>query len=92
MGTSEVKKTRIRMLAQVYENFKMIEGESIDAFFARFSEIINPWIALGKVLTQDEQVSKILTSLRGTNWLIKRSAIEEGKSWTHSHLRSLWAN
>ena len=43
-----------------------------------FSEIVNPWIALGKVLTQDEQVSKIMTSLRGTYWLIKRSAIEEG--------------
>ena len=59
--------------------FKMIDGESIDSFFARFSEIVNPWMALGKVLTQEEQVTKILYALRGTNWLIKRSAIEEGK-------------
>ena len=79
MGTSEVKKTRIRALSQVYENFCMNEDESIDSFFARFSEIVNPWIALGKVLTQEEQIDKIMTSLRGTYWLIKRSAIEEGK-------------
>ena len=79
MGTSEVKKTRIRALSQVYEAFCMNEDESIDSFFARFSEIVNPWIALGKVLTQEEQIDKILTSLRGTYWLIKRSAIEEGK-------------
>ena len=31
------------------------------------------------MLNQEEQVDKILTSLRGTYWLIKRSANEEGK-------------
>ena len=66
MGISEVKKTRIRALSQVYESFCMNEDESIDSFYACFSEIVNPWIALGKVLTQQEQIDKILTSLRGT--------------------------
>ena len=38
-GTDEVKETNIRTLTRKYENFKMISGEKIDTFFARFTDL-----------------------------------------------------
>ena len=78
-GTDEVKETNMRTLTRRYENFKMIPGESIDIFFTRFTDIVNPLMALGKELSQKELVSKALWSLKGTDWKNKRNAIEEGK-------------
>ena len=47
-GTVEVRSTRIHMLTQLFENFKMNDGESIDSLFARFADIVNPLKSLGK--------------------------------------------
>ena len=69
----------MRTLTRRYENFKMIPGEKIDIFFTRFTDIVNPLMALGKELSQRELVSKALWSLKGTEWKNKRNAIEEGK-------------
>ena len=78
-GTDEVKETHIRTLTRKYENFKMVPDENIDSFFTRFTDIVNPLMALGRKFTQPELVSKALWSLKGTEWKNKRNAIEEGK-------------
>ena len=57
----------------------MIPGEKIDIFFTRFTNIVNPLMALGKEFSQKELVSKALWSLKGTDWKNKQNAIEEGK-------------
>ena len=65
-GTDEVKETHIRTLTRKYENFKMVPDENIDSFFTRFTDIVNPLMALGRKFTQTELVSKALWSLKGT--------------------------
>ena len=79
-GTTEVKKTRIRTLQHLFQNFVMFEGESIDVMLSRFADIVNPLKALGKEIDQEDQVSRVLSSLKGANWIQKRIGIEEGKS------------
>ena len=80
-GTDEVKETNIRTLTRRLENFKMISGEKIDTFFARFTDLVNPLMALGKEFTQKELVSKALWSLKGTDWKNKRNSIEDGRDF-----------
>ena len=62
-GTVEVRSTRIRMLTQLFENFKMNDGDYIDSLFAQFADIVNPLKSLGKSITDEEQVIKLLYSL-----------------------------
>ena len=49
-GTTEVKDSRIRMLTQLFENFKMDENETLDSLFARFADIVNPLLFTWKGL------------------------------------------
>ena len=80
-GTDEVKETNIRTLTRRLENFKMNLGEKIDCFFTRFTDIVNPLMALGKEFTQKELVAKALWSLKGTDWKNKRNSIEDGRDY-----------
>ena len=66
-GTTEVKKTRIHTLQHLFQNFVMFEGESIDVMLSRFADIMNPQKALGKEIEQEDQVSRVLSSLKGAN-------------------------
>ena len=75
-GTIEVRSTRIRMLTQLFENFKMNDGESIDSLFSRFADIVNPLQSLGKTISDEDQVTKLLYSLRGSKWIQKRQIVE----------------
>ena len=75
-GTSQVKKSRIAMLMKQYQMFTMLPTESITDMFTRFSDLTNPLSALGKKLTTEEMVQKILTSLP-PQWNAKTKAIEE---------------
>ena len=66
-GTNEVKKHRIRMLLQLFQNFTMEgDNESMDSLFSRFADIVNPLKSLGKEVDQEEKVTKLLYSLKGT--------------------------
>ena len=51
-------------------------GESIDSLFARFADIVNPLKSLGKSITNEQQVVKLLYSLRGAQWIQKRQIVE----------------
>ncbi|XP_075080130.1 uncharacterized protein LOC142165487 [Nicotiana tabacum] len=57
-GTIKVKEIHINMLVNDYELFSMIEGESIEEIFARFSKIISDLKAFGKPYTSGDQVIK----------------------------------
>ena len=48
--------------------------------FTRFAAIVNPLKTLGKGVDDEDQVNKILSSLKGTEWIQKRIGIEEGKA------------
>ena len=63
--TIEVRSTRIRILTQLFENFKMNDCESIDSLYSRFADIMNPLQLLGKSITDEDQDTKLLYSLRG---------------------------
>ena len=62
-GTDQVKETKISMLVQQYEMFKMLEHENVDEMTTKFMHIINQLKALGKRYTNAEMVRKFLRSL-----------------------------
>ena len=66
------------MLTHEYELFHMKEDEKIDEMFERLSIIVNNLDILGKNLTDEEFVRKVLRSLTRP-WLSKISAIQEGR-------------
>ncbi|XP_020989692.1 uncharacterized protein LOC110276928 [Arachis duranensis] len=51
-GIEQVKEIRIDMLKKEYEMFDIIEGETIDKMFERFSVIINSLDAMGMTHTE----------------------------------------
>ena len=62
-GTNSMKETKINILVQKYELFKMHHDETIAQMFSRFTTITNDLNALGKSFTSTELVNKILRSL-----------------------------
>ena len=63
------------MLTQLFENFKMQENEKLDNIFSRFADIVNPLKSLGKKLTEEDQVTKLLFALKGDSWIQKRQIL-----------------
>ena len=63
-GTSEFKRSKINLLMSKYERFVMEPRESIQEMFTRFINIKNELVSLGRIIPTDEQVRKILRSLR----------------------------
>jgi hypothetical protein len=49
-GTTQVKKTKINLLMQQYEMFRMTEEENIGNVFYRFLNIVNSLKGLGRVI------------------------------------------
>ena len=62
-GTNQVKKSKINLLIQSYEMFKMSYSESISEMFTCFTTIINNLKNLGKSYTNEEMIEKLLRSL-----------------------------
>ncbi|XP_074277336.1 uncharacterized protein LOC141600974 [Silene latifolia] len=75
-GTVQVKKQRIDLLMQQYENFRMHEDEPIKSMSSRFSSITNELSNLGRQFETEDIVRKILRSLT-RKWRQKVTAIEE---------------
>jgi len=57
--------------------------------FTRFTNIINELTSLGKVITSDEQVRKVLRSLPRDRWMAKVTALQETKDFTKFNLEQL---
>ncbi|GKD68776.1 hypothetical protein Tco_1322866, partial [Tanacetum coccineum] len=73
---SQVKDNKIDLLVQQYEQFTILEEESIDSGFARFNTIITSLKALDEGFSSKNYVRKFLKALH-PKWRAKVMAIEE---------------
>ena len=78
-GTTQVKDSKVRILENDYEMLKMKPNESIVEMFIRFTYVVNGLEGLGKRVSEQDKVSKILRCLP-PKWNSKTEAIEEAKN------------
>ncbi|GJX03404.1 hypothetical protein Tco_0189320 [Tanacetum coccineum] len=86
-----LKDNKIDLLVQQYEQFTILEEESIDNAFARFNTIITRLKALDKSFCSKNYVRKFLRALH-PKWRAKVTAIEESKDLTSLSLDELIEN
>ncbi|GJY43518.1 hypothetical protein Tco_0431731 [Tanacetum coccineum] len=90
-GASQVKDNKIDLLVQQYEQFTILEKESIDSGFARFNTIITSLEALDEGVSSKNYVRKFLKALH-PKWRAKVTAIEELKDLSSLALDELIGN
>nr|GFC01917.1 zf-CCHC domain-containing protein/UBN2 domain-containing protein [Tanacetum cinerariifolium] len=90
-GNSQVKDNKIDLLAQQYEEFIILEDESIDNSFARFNTIITSLKALDEGYSSKNYVRKFLKAL-DLKWRGKITEIEESKDLTSQYVDELIEN
>ncbi|GJU91815.1 zf-CCHC domain-containing protein [Tanacetum coccineum] len=90
-GNSQVKDNKIDLLVQQYEQFTILEEESIDSGFARFNTIITSLKALDEGFSSKNYVRKFLRALH-PKWRAKVTAIEESKDLSSLALDELISN
>ena len=62
-GTNKVIDSKVRILENDYEMFKMKPHEFIVEMFTRFTNVVNGLEGLGKRVSEEDKVSKILRCL-----------------------------
>ena len=87
-GTTQVKDSKVRILENDYEMFKMKPNESIVEMFTRFTDVVNGFEGLGKKVSEQDKVSKILRCLP-PKWNSKTEAIKEAKNLKELPLEKL---
>ncbi|GJW37327.1 hypothetical protein Tco_0060247 [Tanacetum coccineum] len=90
-GNSQVKDNKIDLLGQQYEQFTILEEESIDSGFARFNTIITSLKAPYEGFSRKNYVRKFLRALH-PKWRAKVMAIEESKELLSLALDKLIGN
>ncbi|GJX96483.1 hypothetical protein Tco_0352281 [Tanacetum coccineum] len=75
-GNNQVKDNKIDLLVQQYEQFTILEEESIDSCFARFNIIITSLKALDEGFSSKNYVRKFLRDLH-PKWRAKVTTFEE---------------
>ncbi|GKB46592.1 zf-CCHC domain-containing protein [Tanacetum coccineum] len=90
-GNSQVKDNKIDLLVQQYEQFTILEEESIDNSFSRFNTIITSLKALDEGFSSKNCVRKFLRALH-PKWRAKVMAIEESKDLSSLALDELIGN
>ncbi|GJU65835.1 hypothetical protein Tco_1247670 [Tanacetum coccineum] len=90
-GNSQLKDNKIDLFVQQYEQYTIIEEESIDSGFARFNTIITSLKALDEGLSSKNYVRKLLKALH-LKWRAKVMAIEESKDLSSLALDELIGN
>ena len=78
-GTTQVKDSKVTILENDYEMFKMKPNESIVEMFTKFTDVVNGLEGLGKRVSEQYKVSKILRCLH-SKWNSKTEDIEEAKN------------
>ena len=76
--TDQVHKSKVRLLKQEYEVFKMKDGETISEMITRFNKVTNELRLLEKGIPQEYKVDEILRSLP-KSWEAKVTIIKESK-------------
>ncbi|MQM07249.1 hypothetical protein Taro_040087 [Colocasia esculenta] len=77
-GTKKVRETKVDILIDKYDKFKMTSRESISEMYGRFTDIINGLVALGKMLSTYDMFRKLLCTIPAL-WKTKVTTIEEAK-------------
>ncbi|GJS11554.1 hypothetical protein Tco_0368350 [Tanacetum coccineum] len=77
-SNSQVKDNRIDLLVQQYEQFSILEEESIDSGFARFNTIITSLKTLDEGFSSKNYVRKFIRALHH-KWRAKVTEIKESK-------------
>ncbi|GJQ89532.1 hypothetical protein Tco_0000671 [Tanacetum coccineum] len=90
-GNSQVKDNKIDFLVQQYEQFTILEKESIDSGSARFNTIITSLKALDEGFSSKNYVRKFLRALH-PKWREKVTAIKESKDLSSLALDELIEN
>ncbi|GJZ83504.1 hypothetical protein Tco_0648677 [Tanacetum coccineum] len=90
-GNNQVKANKIDLLVQQYEQFMILEEESIDNAFAKFNTIITSLKALDESFSSKNCVRKFLWALH-PKWRAKVTVIEESKNLTTLSLDELIRN
>nr|GEZ19651.1 UBN2 domain-containing protein [Tanacetum cinerariifolium] len=90
-GNSQVKDNKIDLSVQQYEQFVILEDESIDSAFARFNTIITSLKALDEGYSSKNYVRKFFRALH-PKWRANVMAIEESKDLTSLSLDELIGN
>ena len=62
-GTNQVEDSKVRILVNDYEMFRMKPNESIVEMFTRFTDVVNGLEGLGNRVSEEDKVSKILRCL-----------------------------
>nr|GEU63784.1 hypothetical protein [Tanacetum cinerariifolium] len=63
LGANRVKEARLQTLITEFENLRMSDNDSIDAYSAKLSGIASKSATLGEVMSEHKLVKKFLTSL-----------------------------
>ena len=90
-GTSKVKESKIALLSNQYEMFKMQAKESITSWFDRYTTIVNQLNQLGRVISEDEMVKRLLRSLP-KSWRSTVVAIREAKDLNKISLDEIYGS
>ncbi|GKC64785.1 hypothetical protein Tco_1097383 [Tanacetum coccineum] len=90
-GNIQVKDNKIDLLVQQYEQFTILEEESIDSGFARFNTIITSLKALDEGFSSKNYVRKFLRALH-PKWRGKVTVIKESKDLSSLALDKLIGN
>ncbi|GJW16509.1 zf-CCHC domain-containing protein [Tanacetum coccineum] len=75
-GNTQVKANKIDLLVQKYEQFSILEDESIDGGFTKFNTIVTSLNALDETFSSKNYVRKFLRALHH-KWRAKVTAIED---------------
>ncbi|GJR90958.1 zf-CCHC domain-containing protein [Tanacetum coccineum] len=90
-GNSQVKDNKNDFLVQQYEQFSILDDESIDCAFARFNTIITSLKAVDEGYSSKNYIRKFLRALH-PKWREKVTTIEESKDLTSLSLDELIGN
>ena len=89
--TTQVKKVKVTMLVNQFENFRMLLEEIIQQMSERYNDILSKLALLDTNFTEEQKVDKILRSLP-KEWQPKVTAINEFSSLVNINLKEFMGN
>ena len=87
-GTNEVKRSKVDLLVRQYELFSMKPKETVSSMITRFTNIVNELGSLGRDISTEEQVRKVMKILP-SQWIPKVTAFKETKDFSKFNLEEL---
>ena len=90
-GTSRVKDSKIILLMDDFDLFRMKPNETIIDMYTYFTDVVNSLKAIGKCFLNFELVNKILRSLP-KSWDSKVTVIQEAKDLNNFLLEELFSS